>query len=76
MLEIFESAGRELGPKFTLEAWHTMLKILLGICDHLLKAPEDQSPLATMLCPQLIKVKSTRLYKLINMTCIYNGLAW
>ena len=54
VLEIFEAAGRELGPKFTLDTWHTMLKILLGICDHLLKAPEDQSPLATMLCPQLI----------------------
>jgi hypothetical protein len=66
VLEIFDAAGRELGPKFSLDTWHTVLKIVLGMCDHLLKAPEDQSPLATMLCPQLVKVRHTGLLRVIN----------
>jgi hypothetical protein len=56
VLDIYEGITRELGLRFSQENWHTFLKIILGICDYLLKSPEDQSPLANMLCPQLTRV--------------------
>jgi len=58
-LDILESAARDIGSKFNQNSWDSLLKIIMGICDHLLRVPENTSPLANILCPQLLKVTST-----------------
>jgi hypothetical protein len=58
LLETFEASARQIGHRFTQDTWESILKVMMGICDHLLRLPELMTPLANMLCPLLIKVQS------------------
>jgi hypothetical protein len=56
VLDILESVGREVGARFSPALWESFLKVIMGICDHLLSPQESESALANVLCPQLMKV--------------------
>ncbi|KAJ3279723.1 hypothetical protein HK104_001216, partial [Borealophlyctis nickersoniae] len=42
VLRIITSATRKLGPSFDQDTWIVMLKVLLGICDGLLREPMER----------------------------------
>lgn len=58
LLETYEASAHQIGHRFTQDTWESLLKVMMGICDHLLRLPELMTPLANLLCPLLIKVRS------------------
>jgi RALGAPB N-terminal domain/Rap/ran-GAP len=56
VLDTLKRVGRELGGRLTSLTWHTLLKIVLGFSDALLRIAEGQSYLADDLAPKLLEV--------------------
>lgn len=58
VLDIYLQFGRQAGDSLNVETWETFLKLLLGVCDNILRADLDKSQetLQKKLCPQLLKV--------------------
>ena len=56
VLDVIEQIGRDFATLLSVQTWESVLKIVLGVCDHLFRLPEVESPLATALCPALFRV--------------------
>ena len=56
VLDVVEQLGKDFATLLSVQTWEAVLKIILGICDHLFRLPEVESPLATALCPTLFRV--------------------
>lgn len=56
VLEVIEQLGKDYATLLSVQTWESVLKIVLGICDHLFRLPEVECPLAKGLCPNLFRV--------------------
>lgn len=56
VLEVIEQLGKDFATLLSVQTWEAVLKIVLGICDHLFRLPEVESELASGLCATLFRV--------------------
>lgn len=56
VLEVIEQLGKDYATLLSVQTWEAVLKIVLGICDHLFRLPEVECPLAEGLCANMFRV--------------------